>query len=43
MYNELINIINKWGIDIRTISIKHYEKNIEILINEHYIYTINKA
>lgn len=43
MYNELIEVLNKWEIDIRTIDIKHYDKNIEVLINGHYVYTIEKT
>lgn len=43
MYNELIEVLNKWGIDIRTLNIKHYENSIEVLINGHYIYTIEKT
>ena len=43
MYNELIEVLNEWGIDIRTLNIKYYEKYIEVLINGHYIYTIEKT
>lgn len=43
MYNGLINLLNKWGIDIRTLKMKHYDNKIEILVNGHYIYTIEKT
>lgn len=42
MYDKLVDFMNIWGQDIRTISIKHYDDCIECLVNGHYILTLNK-
>lgn len=42
MYNELIEVLNKWGIDIHEISFKHCDDVIMVLINGHYNITLNK-
>lgn len=43
MYNELIDVLNKWSIDVHNISLKHYDNFIEVLINGHYIFILEKT
>lgn len=42
MYNNIINLLNKWGTDIHSMSFKHYDDFIELLINGHYIIILEK-
>ena len=42
MLEEILDLFKIWGRDIRYISIKYYDDYIELLINKHYIYRIEK-
>lgn len=43
MFIELEELIKKWGTDIRTISIQNYKDYMEVLVNGHYIFKIEKT
>lgn len=43
MFDELIMILDEWNVDIHNISFKYYDNFVEVLINNHYIITMNKT